>query len=205
MTDILVPAVIGGVGVYILAKQSGPPLPPGSSVYGTPTYGSTMGDIVNGVPNGGGGYYDPFLDPSGQAAFNIDGRSADPDARQKLDLLNAAMQGAYNGMSAAGKASAADQLNQKLNLDPPLRGNETWDTVARVAGGAAAAAGCNAIPGIGTAVSPLCAMAGAYLGVKLEQWMSTNLGDLGSWVSDNVSSAVHAIGDQVSDWFHDIF
>lgn len=205
MTDILVPAIIGGVGVYVLAKQSGPPLPPGATAYQTPSWGSTTNDIMGGIPPGGGGYYDPYFDNSGQAAFNIDGRFTDPDARQKLDLLNQGMQTAYAGMSAAAKAAAADQMNQKLNLDPPLRGNETWETVARVAGGAVGAVACNAIPGVGTAVSPLCAMAGAYLGVELEQWMATELPGLQSWVSDNIGGAISAVGDQISDWWHEIF
>jgi hypothetical protein len=164
-----------------------------------------MNDLVNGVPCGGGGYYDPWLDNSGQAGFNVDGRLADPDARQKLDLLNLALEKGYTAMSAAAKSAAADQINQRLELDPPLRGNETWETVARVAGGAIGGVACNAIPGIGTAVSPLCAMAGAYLGVKLEDWMASELPGLKSWVSENLGDVVDSIGDKLSEWWNDIF
>ena len=206
MSDVIVPAVIVGGAVYVLAKGMGTPTAPGDVAYQSPNYGSTLDDITAGIPNGGGGSTAPGIDNGGQAGFNIpDGRLADPDAAQKLDLLNSALQKAYSGMSSAAKQSAADNLNTQLHLDPPLKGNETWETVARVAGGAGGALACNAIPGIGTAASPLCAMAGAYLGVKLENWMQTELPGLQSWVSDNLGSVVNSIGDQISDWFHDIF
>lgn len=204
MESVIVPALFVGGAVYVLSRPSGPVLQPGDIGYRDPRSGATIGDISNGVPDGNYSN-DPWLSDGGQSGFNLDGRLADPAARQKLDLLNAAMGKAYEGLSSAAKSSAADQLNTQLNLDPPLRGNETWDTVARIAGGAAASAGCDAIPGIGAAVSPLCAMAGAYLGVQLEQWMASELPGLQSWVNDNLGGVVGAISDQLSDWWHSIF
>lgn len=197
-------AIAVGGGVYILSKTTGIFGPPGPVGYQTPRPGATNGDIANGIP--GGDYsYDPYLDDAGQSGFNVDGRLNDPTARQKLDLLDSSLQYAYAQMSAAGKSAAADKLNQSLNLDPPLRGNEDWQTVSRIAGGAVGGVACNAIPGIGTAASPLCAMAGAYLGVQLESWMATELPGLQSWVSENVGNVVSAVGDQLSDWWHSIF
>lgn len=204
--DALIPvAIVGGGIAYVATRGNSSSIAPGDTRYQSGRGGSTLGDIMNGVPGGGGGSYDPWLDDSGQSAFNQDGRLADPDARVKLDLLNVSLQKAYAGMSNAAKATAADKMNQALNLDPPLKGNEDWATVARVAGGAAGGAACNAIPGIGTAVTPLCAMAGSYLGVQLENWMSTNLGGLQSWISDNLGHVVDVIGDEISDWFHGLF
>jgi hypothetical protein len=203
--DALPAAVLVGGGLYVLAKSgNGQFFPPGPTGYQTPRPGATSQDIVNGIPNGDYSY-DPYLDDSGQSAFNIDGRLVDPSARPKLDLLDSAMQYAYGQMSAAAKAKAADELNQKLNLDPPLRGNEDWQTIARAAGGAIGGVACNAIPGIGTAATPLCAMAGSYLGVQLEQWMQTEMPGLESWVSENVGNVVSSIGDKISDWLHDLF
>lgn len=204
--DGLIPvALVGGGIAYVLAKQEGVAMPPGCTQYATGTGASTFNDLVNGVPCGGGGYYDPWLDNGGQAGFNLDGRLSDPDARQKIDLLQLGLQKSYDAMDGAARATAADQMNKSLNLDPPLRGNEDWQTVARVAGSVGGGVACNAIPGVGTAVSPLCAMAGAYLGVKLEDWMATELGGLQSWVSDNLGAIADAIGDQVTSWFNDIF
>lgn len=198
-------AVLIGGGLYVLSRgAAGPALMPGDVGFRDPRYGATMGDIANGVPNGG--YtYDPYLDDAGQAGFNVDGRLTDPDARQKLDLLNVAMQKAYGAMSGAAKSAAADQLNTKLALDPPLRGNESWDQISSIAGAAVGGVACNAIPGIGTAASPLCAMAGSYLGVQLEQWMQTEVPGLQSWVSDNLGAVVDTIGDKLSEWWNDIF
>lgn len=203
MSDILVPVAIAGGAYFVLSRQGGPVGPPGNVAYGSPIQGATLGDGLS-IPNGQSGY-DPYLDNSGQTAFNIDGRSNDPDAMRKVDLLDSAMQSAYNKMDAAGKSAAVDRLNQSLNLDPPLRGNESWEQIARVSGGAVGGLACNAIPGVGTVASPLCAMAGAYLGVKLEDWMGANLGDLEGWVSQNVSAVVSQIEDTVSGWLHDIF
>jgi hypothetical protein len=187
MTGNLIPiALVGGGVAYVLSRGSGVAVQPGPNPYG-------------------GGYYDPYLDDSGQAAFNIDGRLTDPDARQKLDLLNLALEKGYSAMSNAAKVTAADQMNSRLNLDPPLKGNESWEQVARIAGGAVGAAGCSAIAGIGAAIAPLCAMAGSYLGVQLENWMQSELPGLKEWVSGNLGAVVDTIGDKISDWFHDIF
>lgn len=203
--DVLIPVAIAGGGLaYVLSRQDGAHPPPGSSAYLTSRSGATLNDIASGIPGGGGGY-DPYLDDRGQAGFNVDGRLADPDARPKLDLLNQGLQKAYAGMSQAAKSTAADKMNSALNLNPPLTGNESWDQVARIAGGATGGIACNAIPGIGTAVSPLCAMAGSYLGVQLEQWMGTDLAGLQGWVSDNLGAVVDAVGNQIEQWFHDLF
>jgi hypothetical protein len=203
MTDLLIPAIAAG-GVYLLATQTGVFQPAGDTAYRDPRYGATTGDILQGNPNGGYSY-DPWLDDGGQSAFNIDGRLLDPDARQKLDLLHLAMNKTFDSLSSAGKMAAADKLNQTLQLDPPLRGNETWEQVSRVAGSAVGGVACNAIPGIGTAASPLCAMAGAYLGVELEHWMATEMPGLQSWITENIGGVISSIGDQIEDWFHDIF
>lgn len=199
--------VIGGVagGVYLLSRQNATALPPGPTSYNSPSAGSTYNNILTGSSDGAGGYYDPTVSDAGQAAYNTDGRLADPDARAKLDALDSAMQSAYNGMAAGAKSAAADQLNQSLSLSPPLTGNETWEQVARVAGGAAGVAGCNLIPGIGTAVSPLCGLAGAYLGVKLEDWMATALPDIQSWVTQSFPNAVQSVVDDVGNWFQNLF
>lgn len=200
----LIPVVVGGGIVYVLAKQSGPPMYPGDTAYQSPRPGATLGDIASGIPGGNGGASD-YLNDGGQSAFNIDGRSNDPNAQAKLDLAQQAMKLAFDKLDAAGKSAAADKINQALDLNPPLKGNETWETVARVAGGAGGTALCNLIPGVGAVASPLCAMAGAYLGVQLEQWMSANMGDLQSWVSDNLGQVINNIGDDISDWFHSLF
>lgn len=198
----IIPAVIIGGIAYELA-QNVQGVPPGQTQYGSPIGGATGNDRLTGAGSGGGYSYDPLLDNGDQGGFNYDGRYNDPDASHKIDILNAAMEQTYANMSQGAKTAAAGALNQQLQLNPPLNGNETWQTVAKVAGGAAAGAACNLIPGVGTAASPLCAMAGAYLGVKLEEWMSAELPALKDWVADNIVSnvgdAVNAVGGYVKD------
>lgn len=207
MPDNLLPvALVGGGIAYMLVKGENAAVPqPGDANYVSPWYGSTLADGLAGMPPGGGGFYNPFLDNMGQAGFNVGGRLADPDARQKLDLLNVATEKAYAAMSQAAKTTAADKVNKELQLDPPLRGTESWEQLARIIGGATGGAGCNAIPGIGTAISPVCAMAGAYLGVKLEAWMSSELGDLKGWVTQNLGEVIDTIQDKLSEWWNDLF
>lgn len=69
-------------------------------------------------------------------------------------------------LSAEAKKKGAEALNKELKLNPPLTGNEKAKDIVAIASAAAAAAGCGAIPGVGAAVAPLCAIAGAYLGKK---------------------------------------
>lgn len=164
MSSVVVPAIIiGGVAYYGLT-HSQPAMPPGPMGYGPPN--ASTGYV------GSGGYPIPGWDPQAGYYDNIP-----PGTSQAIDSMLSSARAAYQTMSVSARAEAADRLNQDLALDPPLTGNEDWETVARVAGGAVGAGACNAIPGIGTAASPLCAIAGAYLGVKLEDWLSQAIPD----------------------------
>lgn len=164
MSNVILPAVIiGGVTYELVATQSA--TPPGPIRW-------PGGNASTGTLGRGSGQPIPGWDP--QTGFYD---NAPPGAQQAIDSMLSQAQAAYEVMSPAARAAAADEMNQALELDPPLNGNETWETIARVAGGAAAAGACNAIPGIGTAASPLCAIAGAYLGVKLEEWLSKAVPD----------------------------
>lgn len=188
MLNPVVPAVVVGGVVYVLAEKSSmPPAPTG--------------------PGNGVGYSNsPLIGDYGQAQFGD--LADDPEVRQKLDILQSSAQAAFNGLDAAGRATAAAAMNQALDLDPPLNGSDTWDTVVRVAAGAAGAAACNAIPGIGTAASPLCAIGAAYLGVKLEDWIGNGLSTLQSWASDTfggIGSSIEDAYNGVAGWLDDIF
>lgn len=209
ISPIVGAVVIGGVAYSLTRKDMPVPLP-GSPGYLGPNYGSTIGQIATGNDAGSGYSYDQYIDNYGQSQFGD--TQLDPDIRPKLDLLSATAEAAYNKMDTAGRSAAANQLNQSLDIQPPLNGSDSWQTVARVAGGAGGAAVCNAIPGIGTAASPLCAIAGAYLGVKLEDWISQEMPALGSWVSANFSAAAGAIASTAQDvvkdvggWLNDLF
>lgn len=181
MEPLVTAVIIGGVA-YELVHRDVPVVPP------LPLPGYSSSD---------------YLSDSGQATWG--GHLDDPDAQPKLDLLQQSAQAAFTAMDAVGRQAAADQLNNTLNPppDPPLNGNDSWETVARVAGGAGGAAACS-VTGVGAAVAPLCAMAGAYLGVKLEDWMQQEMPALRSWANGAISSVEDAVKD-VGGWLNNIF
>jgi hypothetical protein len=181
--DALIPAVVIGGVVYVAATQS-------SSVpasYPPP-----------GASNS------PLLNDAGQAGFNLFGRPTDPAVQPKLDILQQSAKASFDAMDGASRSAAAAAMNQALELDPPLSGSDTWDTVVQVAAGAAGAAACNAIPGIGTAASPLCAIGAAYLGVKLEDWIGQGVDQLENWAGSAYDSAKDAV-DGAIGWISNIF
>lgn len=180
MSDLALPAaiVVGGA-IYVLQTQAPPgQLPPSQ------------------LPPGAGQY-----DPTG-IAMRLQS-TADTDAARKVDALLQAGYGVFSTMSDAAKAAAAQKMNSQLGTH--MTGNETWQQVASIAGGAVGTVACNAIPGIGTVASPLCAIAGSYLGVTLESWMESNMDDIKRWINQNVPNAVGNIIDEIGDWLGSIF
>lgn len=195
--------IIGGVA-YAVTRKDVPAGLPGMPGALQANFGSTIGQITTGNGYQGGYSWSDYLDSGGQSGFNIDGRSLDPETQQKLDLVQQAAQAQFEKLDYAGRDAAARAMNETLDLDPPLNGGDTWDTVVSVAAGAAGAAACNAIPGVGTAASPLCAIAASYLGVRLEHFLSDSVSAIGSWVSNNVGGAIADVYDAVSDTVSDI-
>lgn len=126
----------------------------------------------------------------------------DTELQAKLDEINAYGAAAYDNLSAEAKAKGAAALNDQLKLDPPLSGDESWEDVAKIAGGAAGAAALGWLPG-GQVLGP---MVGAYLGVKLEELVSKNVDDIKAWfkgrwtdIESWVKGAAHDVEDAVSD------
>lgn len=192
MTSAATVAIVAaaGVGAYALTRD-GAALPPGPMSY---PVNATTGNTGYGAGN--------ILPQPGQAGYYD---TPPPETQSKIDLLLVAAQGQFMKMSAAERQNAADYMNNSLGLQPPLRGNEDWQQIVSAASGFAGAAACNAIPGIGTAASPLCAIGAAYVGVQLEQWLEGNLPQLKEWVKDNIGAAIEDAADSVIGWFKGLF
>lgn len=172
--------VVGG-GIYVLQTQAPPSMLPPVTVPGGPT-----NQVI--PPNNLG------LDPNAQ-----------PGSAAKVDALLSAAEAKFSSMSDDAKVQAAQEMNQQLNLQPPLTGRETWQQVASIAGGAAGSAACAAVlPGIGMAAGPLCAIAGSYLGVSLESWLASSLDDVQNWINQNIPGAVGHVVDDVKNWLDSI-
>jgi hypothetical protein len=134
----------------------------------------------------------------------------DAALQQKLAEIESYARAAYENMDQAAKEEGAKLLNDQLKLDPPLKGDESWEEVARRAGDDAG----SKIGGLfgGPAGEKLGAIAGAYLGVKLEEliskhkdevaaWFKSRWSDIESWVSNTAGDVV----DEVSEWIGSIF
>jgi len=121
----------------------------------------------------------------------------DPQIQAKLDEIDKYGKAAYNQLSAEAKKEGAKALSESLGIDPPLKGDETWETIASVAGSAAGAAVGAYIGGpIG---AKLGAIVGAYLGVKLEELISKDLDKIGDWFKSKWSDIENWVGDEASD------
>lgn len=120
--------------------------------------------------------------------------------QEQLDVIATYGKAAYDNMSADAKTAAAKALSKELKLDPPLTGDEDWDAIAKIAGGAAGAAAFSWAPG-GVVWGPIV---GAYFGVKIEEffnksgdeiknWFRSRWSDIDGWVEGKVSAGYHEV------------
>lgn len=186
-----------GVGAVVLVEHAEPPAPKPTTKAadgGTPMQGAgnaTPGSSVqvqqrlimsvgrNRPQLGQSQVTDPVYtatQPSTNSA-----QPSQPDLNGKLAQIEASAKKAYENLSSDAKSAGAAALNSQLNLDPPLTGNEDWDTVGSVVGGATGAAAGAAIGGpIG---AKLGAIVGAYLGTQIADLLAKNWDELNSWLS----------------------
>lgn len=134
--------------------------------------------------------------------------SVDAATQEILDTVDAYGEAAYNNMSKDAKKAGAKALSDTLKLDPPLSGDEDWETIAKIAGGAAGAAAFGWAPG-GAVWGPIV---GAYFGVKLEVFLSGSADDVKKWfksrwsqIENWVKGEVGDVADAVGDFFGHIF
>jgi hypothetical protein len=215
MTLPLVPVLLAGGGVVYVAAQAADPAPKaGPPRQLAPNTGATIAQASN-LPAPGGGMMGVQMVRSGtmmgiqySPAFTANPmliQSAflppvDNEFQQKVDLLEKYMEKNYNDMTAVAKSEALAVLNAELKLDPPLKSSDDWATIARVSGGAAAAAGC-AATGLGTTIAPLCAMAGAWLGAKFHDLIAKNYDELKDYCSDKwgaITGFAHDVYDEIA-------
>jgi hypothetical protein len=106
--------------------------------------------------------------------FAMSRRTAGAASGSGLGNLQAmGLQAATGGNIASGLLRAGDfgltravpSPTQTQSASAPSLG-QAAKGVVQGAAGAAAVAGCNAVPGVGTALSPLCGAGGAYIGGK---------------------------------------
>lgn len=205
----LAPVLLVGGGVAFVASQpAAKPASAGGTTYTAPPAGSTTTQSLAGKrllairsrlgATVGAGTLGLASSTSGTTAG---APSGDPLLQSKLDLVERKAKEAYERATSAAKEAAAAKLSQELGISPPLKGSDSWETIARVAGGAAGAAAGAAVCG------PLCAkvgaLAGAYLGEKLEDLISRNWDDLESWASGlwgDVEDAAADAWDYVTGW-----
>lgn len=221
---VLVPVVIAGGGIaWVLADKEPPPSPDatygqynGSGAYGNQGWQTTVGNqVLNGnttVIGGNGALSNTkravlaSLTQSVSVAPRYGTTGADPYLEQKFATIEDYMKAAYQNADDAAKKAGADAANKALHLDPPLKGDESWEEMSGVVGGAAGAA-LGAYLG-GPIGAKLGAIAGAYLGVKLEDLISKNMDDLENWLEGEWGDAkrwAEGIADQGKDWAEDAY
>jgi hypothetical protein len=120
---------------------------------------------------------------------------------EQLAIIEKYGKAAYDSLSADAKKKGAAEMSKLLKLDPPLTGDEDWETIAKIAGGAAGVAAFGWLPG-GAVWGPIV---GSYLGIKLEEllskdaeeikeWFQSRWSDIESWVGGTVSDGASAVG-----------
>lgn len=229
----LLPLVAVPVGIAVAANSSGGTpaqaptqiAPNGGALISSPTRGMTIGDSLNanllgGISVGKGSVAAGKLSRLGNIS-GVQGLVAnkitssapysspiDSEAQAKLDAIAAYGKAAYDQMSADAKKAGAKALSDQLHLDPPLKGDETWETIAKISGGAAGVAAFGWLPG-GAVWGPIV---GSYLGVKLEELLSKNTDEIEGWFKSKwagiegwVKGEVNDAENAVSHFFSSIF
>jgi len=191
---------IGGLGAgYVLLKKDGTAADgareeqPKSS----PTPGGTsLQDRLmaqRGYDYGlsGGRLAHPYIDGGRKALTSVEMALREAEKQIKAE---------YEAMSAELRAKAAKELNDKLGTS--LTGDESFEDLTAIAGAAlgasAAAAGCAAVGAgaLSTYCGALGAIAGAYLGRALGEYIGDAYDHVEDWASDQ--------WDKVEDGWDDV-
>jgi hypothetical protein len=126
----------------------------------------------------------------------------DQALQQKLDEVERYAKAAYDNMAKDGKKAGAKAASELLKLDPPLSGDESYEDMAKIIGGAAGAAALGWLPG-GAVLGPIC---GAWLGVKLEELVSKNVDEVKDWFKsrwNGIENWVSGVGSDIEDGVKD--
>ena len=206
MSNLVVPALVG-VGAVLLLDDDAPPpaqprpvnLPSSSSPATAGNVKAQFGLTVKRVNANIGTRVNPFTSRGSGAYSN----PAEAAAKKALEDAHKKAKAEYDKLSAAAKKAGAAKLSEELGIKPPLTGNESWEQVGKIAGGAAGGAACGAIPGA-QAAAPLCAMAGAYLGKKLSVLIGEQWDKVDDWIEDKWDDAADAVTDAVGDAYDTI-
>ncbi|RMF81254.1 MAG: hypothetical protein D6744_07365 [Planctomycetota bacterium] len=113
---------------------------------------------------------------------------------REIQEVEREMREEYERMSREARREAARRVNEQLGTN--LTGDESFEEAAAIIGGAAAAAGCTAT-GLGSTVASLCAMAGAYFGREIGEWLKDK------W--DGAKDAIEDAWNETKDWVSGLF
>lgn len=152
-----------------------------------------------------------FVNTPRAVGDNAPRTAIDSQLQAKLAEVERYAKAAYTNLDGAAKKKGADTINKALKLDPPLSGDESWEDLAKITGGAAGVAVFGWAPG-GVVWGPIV---GSYLGVKLEELVNKNLDEIKSWfkgrwsdieswvegVGDKIESAARDVIDYIGGWF----
>lgn len=139
----------------------------------------------------------------GASGPNVGSSQTKLTTQQAIREAEAKAKAKYAALGGEAKTKGAKALSDKLHITPPLKGTESWDEMAKAAGAAAGAAACSAI-GIGITVAPLCSIAGAYFGEKLEDWLADEYGKVKSAAASTYQDVKAKVSDLAGDAYHEI-
>lgn len=207
---IVVIAGAGAIGFYAYSRLDDAPRPgPRAPIVAPKVISTAPGPISSRINRGllravvvGGSVSRTSILATGGLGSQID--NAIDETRRNLE---ARAKAEYDKLSCDAKKAGAKALIKAyptIKLDPEKACDNTYEQIAAAAGATIAGGACAVVPGIGTLASPLCAIAGAYLGVKVEKWVSEEwddakgaVGDAANAVAKGAKSVVH----EILSWF----
>lgn len=204
---VVIPA---GTAIAVAASGGTPNSVP-APTKAAPNGGAQLSAPSSGSSVGAGGMIVGVMQPSAAPSFLSKVRAQyqfvsqtnpiDLELQKKLDEIKSWSRAAYDKLSSGAKAAAAKALNEELGLDPPLKGNESFDDMlARVTAPAAAKAGAALGEAIGgPAGAALGQVVGKYLGGKLQDLLSKNSDDIKAWFSSRWADIESFVKDHVDD------
>jgi len=159
-------------------------------------FGSAQFRLPQANGTGSKPYIDAYIQTGGNQPTSNSGSTA---TKEVTDKVKEKLREKIDQMEAAEKQKIIDQLNKEIKPSPNLKASDSTEAIMKKIGAGIgsgeAIAACSAVGA--EAATPLCAMAGAFLGEKVSELyyaIGSNVEDAANYVEGKIEEGIDYIG-----------